>query len=260
MIYGLCLKARNFLIACFDLTAFLYYPFNVVRSIMAGRRYPPDTSFRSKRVFHYNHSLLPNSYLSQQDEGLSEGLDSAMQKTGFSIGYPAWNLLYYSLFCSLSDKNREAVVVETGTNQGYSTIVLAQVLNDLRAHGFVHTVDIDGGISELAKENVGKAGLSDYVKFYTGDAVAFLKKLVKEKKYIDFILIDDLHTFEQVKKVFAVVYPRIVACKGKAYFDNACKEDVWKAVRFIKRAYGGNIIEFDNCSWWPPGNTIWQPD
>ena len=173
-LYNLCFGIRNFLAALRDSHAYLYYPFNAMKSIMAGRRYPSNSSYRSKRVFNYNHSLLPNGYLSQQDEGLSEGLDTAMRKTGFSIGYPAWNLLYYSLYCSLTEKNREAVVVETGTNLGYSTIVLAQVLNDLRADGFVHTVDIDGKVTELAKENIGKAGLSDYVKFHTGDAVTFL--------------------------------------------------------------------------------------
>lgn len=31
-----------------------------------------------------------------------------------------------------------------------------------------------------------------------------------------------------------------------------------KALRHIKAAYGGNLIEFLNCSWAPPGNAIWQ--
>ena len=116
-------------------------------------------------------------------------VDSAIQKSGLSVGYPAWNLLYYSVICSLSHADKEAIVVETGTNQGFSTIVMAQALMDIDAKGFVYTVDIDEKNVQLAKQNVRKAGLDRYVKFYEGDAFTFLADFVKSIKYIDRLLL-----------------------------------------------------------------------
>jgi predicted O-methyltransferase YrrM len=225
---------------------------------MVDKRYSPRTSSPSKRVFDYSRELLPHPLLSEQEEGIRD-IDAAVKKTGLSIGYPAWNLLYYSLFCSLPEIDQEAVIVETGTNLGYSTIVLAQALSDARANGCVYTVDIDETNIELAKKNVEMAGLTKYVKFHTGNAVTFLKNFVREKKYINFVFLDDLHEYGHVKKEFSIIYPKIVACGGKVYFDNTSQGSVRRALRFIRKAYPGNVVEFKNCSWNPPGNAIWQP-
>jgi len=243
---------------CVDyIRAILIYPLNMIKSFVVSKHYFPNPTDAAKRFFNYNYELLPNSFLRDQERGVAN-IDSAIEKTGLSIGYPAWNLLYYSLLCSLSDISREVVVIETGTNQGYSTIVLAQALNDINANGYVHTVDLSESNIELAKKNVEKAGLIKYVKFYKANAVAFLEDFAKKVKYVDFIFIDDLHEFSHIKKEFSIIYPRIVACNGKAYFDNTSQGGVRNALRFIKKAYPGDIIEFRNCSWNPPGNAIWQ--
>jgi hypothetical protein len=34
---------------------------------------------------------------------------------------------------------------------------------------------------------------------------------------------------------------------------------VAEALRRIRAAHGGNLIEFANCSWAPPGNAVWRP-
>jgi predicted O-methyltransferase YrrM len=241
------------------IAASLIYPLNVMKFFMINKQFFAESIDETKRSFNYKYELLPNSFLIKQEKGVAN-IDSAIRNTGLTVGYPAWNLLYYSLLCSLSDISREVVVVETGTNQGYSTIVLAQALNDINAKGYVHTVDISKSNIELAKYNVEKAGLIKYVKFYEDDAVAFLKDFVKKVKYVDFIFIDDLHEYSHIKKEFSIIYPRIVACNGKAHFDNTSQGGVCNALHFIKNAYPGNIIEFRNCSWSPPGNAIWQSD
>src|SRR5204862_4360490 len=104
--------------------------------------------------------LLPNQYLAQVD-GLSLDVRSAQAHTGLSIGYPAWNLLYYALLCSLPPRDDEYVVVETGTNRGFSTIVLAQALKDASVAGIVRTVDYDANVVREARENLARAGLSE---------------------------------------------------------------------------------------------------
>jgi predicted O-methyltransferase YrrM len=217
------------------------------------------TNSTSRRIFNYNFHLLPTSYIAEI-ESRSPDLDFAVKNTGLTIGYPAWNLLYYSLLTSLLPIRNEIIIVETGTNLGFSTIILAQALKDTNAKGFIYTVDIDQGIVERAKRNIEYAGLDMYVRFHVQDSVEFLSNFVNQTEYIDFAFLDSNHCYEHVKKEFSIIFPRIVACKGKVYFDNTAIGDVQKAIQYIKFAYGGNFIEFRNCSWSPCGNTIWQPD
>ena len=209
----------------------------------------------SRRMFDYDRRLLPNPYHAEL-ESASPDLEAAVKLTGLSIGYPAWNLLYYCLLCSLPPQ--DAVVVETGTNQGFSTIVMAQALKDAGASAAVRTVDIDPEIVPRARHNVEKAGLSDYVEFHVGDSLGFLTELAGEQDHVDFAFLDGNHEFEHVMKEFEAIHPRVAACGGKVYFDNTLSGGVAEALRHIRAQYEGALVEFSNCSWSPPGNAIWQ--
>lgn len=210
----------------------------------------------SKRMFDYERRLLPNPYLAEL-ESASPDLQTAVRMTGVSIGYPAWNLLYYSLLCSLPPE--DAVVVETGTNQGFSTIVMAQALKDAGAGAVVSTIDIDPEVVARARENVQKAGLTEYVEFHVGDSLEFLTELVTRRDHVDFAFLDGNHEFRHVVKEFEIIHPKVAACRGKVYFDNTVSGGVADALRRIQATYGGSVVEFLNCSWSPPGNAIWQP-
>lgn len=209
-------------------------------------------------MFDYQRSLLPNAYLAEVDAG-SRDLATAKERTGLSIGYPAWNLLYYALLCSLPDVDREIVVLETGTNQGFSTIVLAQALKDGRVRGRVQTVDLDARAVATAHDHIAKAGLSDLVEFNTGDSIEFLGRAVATHGVVDFAFLDASHEEGDVIREFEAVYPAVQACRGKVYFDNTSTGGVARALKVIRQRWGGDLIEFDNCSWSPPGNAIWQP-
>jgi predicted O-methyltransferase YrrM len=227
-------------------------------TILSGRAVPTlrVSPEQIRRSFDYDRRLLPNAYLAQCDASVQSG-DEAAIRTGLSIGYPAWNLLYYSLLCSL--ESPEPVVVETGTNRGFSTIVLAQALVDSGCRGAVHTVDIDPVVVEKAKENLDQAGLRSRVVFHVGDSVAFLQDLVAEVDRIDFAFLDSRHEADVVLREFESILPRVVACGGRVYFDNTTSGGVADALRRITRDHGGNLVEFTRCSWAPPGNAIWQP-
>jgi predicted O-methyltransferase YrrM len=212
-----------------------------------------------RRMFNYDHALVPNPYIARL-EARSPDIDAAIANTGLTIGYPAWNLLYYSLLCSLQGERREVVVVETGTNQGFSTIILAQALKDSGARGVLRTVDIDPDRVEIARQNVAEAGLTGRVEFHVGDSLAFLTRLASEVPSIDFAFLDGNHEWSHVTREFDIIYPVVVAGRGKVYLDNTQSGGVAIAMEYIRRAYGGNFVEFNNCSWSPPGNAIWQPD
>jgi hypothetical protein len=209
----------------------------------------------SKRRFDYDRRLLVNPYLAEREAGCRD-LRAAVARTGLSLGYPAWNLLYYSLLCSLPSS--DPVVVETGTNQGFSTIVLAQGLVDAGVGGLVRTVDLDPEVVEVAKRHAERAGLAERIRFHVGDSREFLTRLAGEVDHVDFAFLDGDHRTAAVVAEFELLYPLVAACDGKVYFDNTSRGGVATALRRIHAAYGGNLVEFPSCSWAPPGNAIWQ--
>ncbi len=247
------------------LQALAHLPQCRIRGMVARLRrssVAPDAGGRDDphcRIFDYNSALLPNPVLAESDRN-SGDMESAIRHTGRTVGYPAWNLLYYSVLCSLPPSRKEFVVVETGTNLGFSTIVLAQALKDVGARSRVLTVDLDPAAVAVARENVERAGLSGYVEFHVQDSLEYLSLLVRQVPYIDLAFLDANHNYAHVKAEFSIVFPRVVAGKGKVYFDNTSSGGVGRALQFIRRAYGGSMLEFRNCSWGPPGNAIWQPD
>jgi len=210
----------------------------------------------SRRRFDYDRRLLVNPYLAEQEEGCHD-LRSAVARTGLSIGYPSWNLLYYTLLSSLPPS--DPVVVETGTNRGFSTIVLAQALVDSRAGGVVRTVDLDPEVVELARRHAEQAGVAGRIRFHVGDSRDYLARLAGEVDHVDFAFLDGDHRTEAVVAEFERLRPLVMACDGKVFFDNTSSGGVARALRRIHASHGGNLIEFSNCSWAPPGNAIWQP-
>src|SRR5262249_39810567 len=153
------------------------------------------------------------------------------------------NLLYYSLLCAIPTGQRRALVIETGTNRGLSTIVMAQALEDLGIEGRLETVDLDGDAVEAARENVARAGLGERVNFHVEDARSFLERTT-DRRGVDFALIDDLHTRDHVVEEIDIVCPRVVPRTGTLYFDNTVRGGVAEALTYLKRVYGGNLVEF----------------
>jgi predicted O-methyltransferase YrrM len=239
-----------------------------------------------RRRFDYDRRLLPHPYLEEleptggdpefermrrtrpRDETDRAELLKArvaarakwLKETVESPGYPAWNLLYFTLICSIVPELEDVIVLETGTNHGVSTIVLAQALKELGVDAVVRTVELNPQLSEIARRNVDRAGLSNYVQFNVGDSIDFLEKLTADVDHIDFAFIDDRHTRDHVVREIELVCPKVVPRRGKVYFDNTSRGDVAEALRVLGERFGGNLIEFGNCSWAPPGNAIWQPD
>jgi len=205
----------------------------------------------------YETRLLPHPYLAELEprELDSEGVGP----TRLSPGYPAWSLLYYAILCSIDPDLEDIVVIETGTNRGVSTIVMAAALKDLGANARVRTVELNPALSDAARSNVASAGLSDLVEFNVGDSHDFLRQVCAEVDHIDFAFLDADHSAKHALGEFELIHPKVVARNGKVHFDNTSAGGVAKAVSLIKERYGGNLVQFDNCSWEPPGNAIWQP-
>ena len=212
---------------------------------------PPD---EIRRMFDYDRRLLPNPYLAEKDKDVNS-VEKAVSQTGISPGYPSWNLLYYSLLSSLKP---QAVIVEIGTHKGFSTIILAQAIKDRGGEGTVWTVDLDRFLVEMAERNVAEAGLSKFVRFNVDESAHFLSQFAVKADHIDFAFVDGDHSEVQVMREFELLRPLVAGCGGKIFFDNTGSGGVAQALIRVRQQYGGNLVEFANCSWGPHGNVLWQ--
>ena len=78
-------------------------------------------------------------------------------------------------------------VLEIGCANGYSTIWMAEAVR--KNGGKVSTIDFSKPTFEAAKKNLAKAGLSDYVNFYFGNALEVILD-IEEPEQFDFIFVD----------------------------------------------------------------------
>lgn len=214
------------------------------------------------RRFDYDRARVPNRWLAEREEGVAD-IDGALARTGKTIGYPGWLALYSLMLCQLYP-DRENVVIETGTNVGCSSIMLAQAMRDCGAKGRIHTMEIDPATAAKAKANFAAAGVSDLITQYIGDAKETLAKIVPGLGAIRVAFLDGSHDEADVIREFELIEPRL-APGALVFFDNTYQiaekgEDqrVNGALRKIKRRFGGNIVNFEYVSWFTPGLAIWQ--
>ncbi|MDH5719779.1 MAG: class I SAM-dependent methyltransferase [Spirochaetia bacterium] len=214
------------------------------------------------RIFGYNTNLLPNSHLATLESGVKT-IDEARKRTGATIGYPGWTLIY-NLLLSHLDREREEVIIETGTNMGCTTIVLAQALIDAGCKGKVITVELDTQNIEIAKKNCKKAGVSSFVDFRFGNTTKIMPDIANEINFTRFAFLDASHLYSDVMFEFETIYPCLTD-DALVLFDNTYPlaetgEDkrVNGALKAIKKKYGGNLINLEYVSWFTPGLAIWQ--
>jgi predicted O-methyltransferase YrrM len=214
------------------------------------------------RIFRYNTALLPNKYLATIEDGICT-IDEARLLTGATIGYPGWGIIYYMLLSHLNRQQYE-IILETGTNWGCTTIILAQALIDSGCAGRVITFEFDTDNVEKALKNFDAASVSDRVEVHAGNSLHLMPKVLERESGIRFALLDASHMYDDVMKEFEIVLPRL-ANDALVVFDNTYRiaeehEDqrVNGALKTIQKRHGGNLINFEFVSWYTPGLAIWQ--
>ncbi len=214
------------------------------------------------RLFDYNLSLLPNRHLASLEESVTT-IEDAREVTGATIGYPGWGLIYHMLLSHL-DRNREEVLVETGSNFGCTTIILAQALIDSGCRGKVVTIELEKENVNVAKNNFIKAGVESRIDIHCGDSRSLLPEITKELMPIRFAFLDASHLYEDVLFEFETIFPHL-SDDALVLFDNTYQiaeagEDqrVFGALKTIKQRYGGELINLEFVSWYTPGLAIWQ--
>lgn len=214
------------------------------------------------RRFDYDRRLLPNAHLRALEDGVSD-IAGAEQQSGATVGYPGWGLIYQMMLNSMGWE-APSIIVETGTNWGCSTIILAQALKDSVKGGRVHTIEIDPHNCIRAAQNIEAAGLSEFVSLYEGNSLAILPGVLDGVDEVHAAFLDGCHLHDQVVAEFELVVRRL-SPRGLVIFDNIYglfegeeDERVFGALNTIKARYGGNIVQFDHTSWYTPGLAVWQ--
>lgn len=214
------------------------------------------------RSFDYAKSLLPNAYLASLEEGVTS-IEEAQALTGYTIGNPGWGLIYYLLLSHL-DRNSVNIIVETGTNIGCTTIILAQALKDSKANGHIYTVEIESSNYLKTLDNLKRAHVEHYVTALNCDSKIALRQVVANHCNIKAALLDASHLFDDVLEEFEIIQPNL-APNALVIFDNTYQiaephEDqrVHGALKEITKRYGGSLINLEFVSWYTPGLAIWQ--
>lgn len=218
------------------------------------------------RRFGYDLGHLPNQWLREAEHGVTS-VDQARTRSGASIGYPGWSVIYSCALAALHPQRSDHVVLETGTNHGATTIVLAQALKDACGSGTVHTFEIEEGNIDIARQNVKKAGLSDLVQFHLGDATHTVPEFVENiEQQISLAFLDGAHEAEVVKQEFDSIYEHL-ADHAIVFLDNTYpisegeKGDIPRvnqAIPELLKVYGGQLVNLRFASWFTPGLAIWQ--
>ncbi|MBD3649071.1 MAG: class I SAM-dependent methyltransferase [Pseudomonadales bacterium] len=190
-------------------------------------------------------------------------MEEARLRTGATIGYPGWGVLYHMLLCHLN-RDREEVILETGTNWGCTTIVLAQALVDAGCDGKVVTVEVDEENASIARRNIEAAKLDSRVELHVGDSQELLPDILGGREGIRFAFLDASHLYGHVMAEFERITPCLTE-DALVMFDNTYRiaedgEDprVNGALHTISERFGGNLINLEFVSWYTPGLAIWQ--
>lgn len=215
------------------------------------------------RMFGYDLARLPNLQLAKLEAGV-QNIEEARQRSGATIGYPGWGVIYHLLLAHL-DRGRNEVIVETGTNWGCTTIVLAQALVDAGCSGRVITFELDPANAEIARSNIAAAGLERHVELHVGDSRILLEEVLSmERSRLRAAFLDASHLHDDVLSEFETILP-MLAEDALVLFDNTYRiadedEDqrVNGALKTIRKRHGGNLINLEFVSWYTPGLAIWQ--
>ena len=133
------------------------------------------------RMFGYDTNLLPNRHLQSLEQGVNT-IEEAREHSGATIGYPGWGLIYHLLLSHL-DRGREEILIETGTNFGCTTIILAQALIDAGCQGKVITIELDERNVKVAKRNFEEAGVNSRIDLRCGNSRNLFPGGCKRNKY-----------------------------------------------------------------------------
>jgi len=109
-------------------------------------------------------------------------------------------------------------VLELGTYMGLSASIIGNALRN-RGNGELHTCDISTVYSRTAQQCLKWHPARPFIHFHTGDAPAFLDRMIAQRRTFGLVFVDHWHSYEQTHEV-AIRLPRLVRPGGFAMFHD----------------------------------------
>ncbi len=139
-----------------------------------------STTRREYEEYAINHTLADDDLMSELVRRTHLSFTTAGMLSGVLQGRLLENLVRMM---------NARIIVEIGTYTGYSAIYMAR---GLRENGVLYTIDNNPEIEDLANEFIERAGLSDRITTYQGDALEVLTETIfpLTEANIDLVFID----------------------------------------------------------------------
>lgn len=109
-------------------------------------------------------------------------------------------------------------VLELGTYMGLSASIVGTALRN-RGDGELHTCDISTVYSRTAQQCLKWHPARPFVHFHTGDAPAFLDRMIAQQRTFGLVFVDHWHSYEHTYEA-AIRLPRLVPPGGFAMFHD----------------------------------------
>jgi len=120
-------------------------------------------------ALHFQADTVDPPLLAHMGDKTDDEMAHLLDQAFIPVSPDAGRFLY-----TLARATQPGTVVEFGTSLGISTIYLAAAVRD-RGEGTVIATELHAGKAQKARENLGAAGLLDFVDLRQGDALQTLK-------------------------------------------------------------------------------------
>ena len=134
-----------------------------------------DDNINYEYIIRYIRDVLP------QRSGIEGELEVFAEEYDVPISQPE-TIKLLEILAKLGNRKR---ILEGGTAIGYSAIRLAKA-----SGGCVDTIEINGDAANFARKNFERAGLSQKITLYEGDANLVLPELAAKGNRYDMIFVD----------------------------------------------------------------------
>ena len=161
------------------------------------------------------HARLATAPLGRK--GVNFGVDIGLD--GYLARAEAMKLYELAYFAS-------GDALELGTYMGLSASIVGSALRH-RGGGQLDTCDISKDYSAAARHALRWHPARPFIRFHTGDAPAFLDRMIAEERTFGLIFVDHWHGYEATREV-VVKLPQLVAPGGLAMFhdyNDPCARD-----------------------------------
>jgi predicted O-methyltransferase YrrM len=159
------------------------------------------------------------------------GQRSGQRKISELASRTAREAKYGQFLYRLLSKFNPEYSIELGTGTGITALYQACALSP---NNPIHTIEGSAKLTEVAKLNAEKCGLTEHIVFHTGRFEEVLPKLLNEMPRIDYAYIDGNHRYEPTMDYFELLLSKCHNNTVLVFDDINWSEEMKQAWRTIK--------------------------